>query len=112
MAAAVVVNTSKVTGRRSVRYESFDEVLADAERLATVPVQTLGNWSQGQIYNHLAMAIDTMIDGPAFMFSAPVRWVARTFLKKRMLTRTLDPGFKLPRNAERMVGKPQIGTSE
>ena len=31
------INTKKVIGRRVVRYESFDELLADAERLAVVP---------------------------------------------------------------------------
>ncbi|MCA9053080.1 MAG: DUF1569 domain-containing protein [Planctomycetaceae bacterium] len=60
---------------------------------------TLGNWSQGQIYKHMALAINMMIDGASFNLPAPLRWVFWTFMKKRMLTRTLDPGFQLPQKA-------------
>ncbi len=55
------INTKQVTGRRVVRYESFDEILADAERLAVVPTRTLGNWSIGQIFSHLAKSSDVLI---------------------------------------------------
>src|SRR4051794_20833011 len=40
-------------GRRSLRYESFDEVMPDVERLLEDHV-TVGNWSQAQICRHLA----------------------------------------------------------
>jgi hypothetical protein len=36
----MVVNTKKPAGRRDVNYDSFDELLADAERLHRV------SWSQ------------------------------------------------------------------
>jgi hypothetical protein len=93
------VDTARVAGRRTLRFESYDEVLAEAERLARMPVRMLGNWSQGQIYKHLAVAIDTMIDGATFNLPAPMRWVLRTFMKRRMLSRTLPAGFKLPAKA-------------
>ncbi|MEZ5939907.1 MAG: DUF1569 domain-containing protein [Planctomycetaceae bacterium] len=93
------VDPTKVTGRRELRYETFDELLADAEQQAGAETVALGNWSKGQIFRHLAMAIDTMIDGPPFKLWAPVRWLLAFFLKKRMMARTLDPGFKLPKSA-------------
>ena len=101
-----VVNTRQVQGRRAVRYETFGELLVDAEKLAKVPTQTLGNWSVGQIYRHLAVSINSMIDGPPFTLPAPFQWLLRVFLKKRMLTRTLDPGFKLPQRAAAMIPAP------
>ena len=39
------VNTKKVVGRGPVRAETVDAILADAERLATIPTQALGNWT-------------------------------------------------------------------
>ena len=90
------VNTKKVIGRRQVRYETFDAILADAERLATVPTQTLGNWSVGQIYCHLAKSAAVLIDGAPHGAPFPIQWVLRTFLKKRMLENTVSPGFQLP----------------
>lgn len=97
------INTKLVTGRRPVRYENYDELLQDAERLAMVSTRELGNWSKGQIFKHMAKAIDAMIDGPAFVLPAPMRWVFSLFMKKRMLSRTLDPGFKLPKRAAAFI---------
>ena len=93
MAAKPSINTKRVTGRRTLRYESFAEILADAESMAVVPTRTLGNWSVGQIYKHLAKAADVLIDGPPFAAPLPIRWLLSYFLKKRMLSRSLDSGF-------------------
>lgn len=37
--------------------------LTEAERLASLPVHLSGNWSYGQILEHLATAIDCAYDG-------------------------------------------------
>ncbi|HEX4128814.1 MAG TPA: DUF1569 domain-containing protein [Pirellulales bacterium] len=82
--------------RRELRYANFDELLADAERSAAGPVQALGNWTPGQIFEHLARSMNRSIDG--FEGQAPwiVRWVARTFMKRRLLAGPMKPGFRLP----------------
>jgi hypothetical protein len=59
----MAVKTSKVTGRRRLHFESLDEVLAEAERLAARPYRKLGNWTLGQILMHLALAGEKSIDG-------------------------------------------------
>jgi len=64
------ITTNHVQGRRTVRYESFDDILADAEQFAAIPTRTFGNWSVGKIYQHLANAADVLIDGAPF--SAPM----------------------------------------
>ncbi len=97
------INTRQVTGRRTLRYESYEEALADVEKLAAGEVRTLGNWSFGQILRHLAVAVDTMIDGGPFNMPAPVKFFMRLLMKKRMLTQTLSPGFKLPKSAASLV---------
>jgi uncharacterized protein DUF1569 len=105
-AAHAHIDTAKVTGRRTVCYNSYDELLADAERLATIENRTLGNWSLGQIYKHLAKAIHMTIDGPPFLLPWPMRIAFTLFMKKRMLQKSLPPGFKLPKKAEHMLPEP------
>jgi hypothetical protein len=90
----MTVDTKKVKDRRTVHYESFDDLLADAERLAAGDVHTLGNWSYGQILKHVAKSLDASIDGVGFMLPAPLRLVMKTFMKRRFLTKPLPTGFK------------------
>ena len=90
------IATKKVKGRRTVRYESLDDLLADAEQMAGGDVQLLGNWSLGQILKHIAMALDSSIDGFDFSMPAPVRFVMAILMKKKYLTKSLPPGFKAP----------------
>ena len=45
ISTAAPVKTSKVVGRRIVRFATLDDIQADAERLAAGPVRQLGNWS-------------------------------------------------------------------
>jgi hypothetical protein len=90
----MAVDTKKVAGRRQVRYESFDDLLADAQQLASSEVRTLGNWSQGQIYEHLTRSLNSSIDGVGFSFPLPMRLVMSLVLKRRFLTKGLPAGFQ------------------
>lgn len=93
------VNTKQVQGRRKVRYGSSDELLADAERRAQPDVRRVGNWSPGQIYEHLAIAMNNSIDGMDFMLPAPVRLVMNLFMKRKFIKQEIPPGFKAPSSA-------------
>jgi len=90
----MTVVTKKVKDRRAVHYESYDDLLADAERLAAGEVRTLGNWSYGQILNHVAKSFDSSIDGVGFMLPGPVRLAMKLLMKRRFLTKPIPPGFK------------------
>lgn len=50
-----------VTGRRQVSCATLDEFLAEA--IAAADARTLSNWSMGQIYWHLAAALDAALTG-------------------------------------------------
>jgi hypothetical protein len=97
--ATMAVNTRKVSGRRKLRYDSYQDLLNDAERLAVSNVRTLGNWSLGQVLGHLARAMELSIDGTDFKASWPVRLAARLFFRQRLISGPMPAGFQVPRAA-------------
>ena len=99
----MTVNTKSVTNRRQVSYQSFDDLLSDAETLAGHEVQTLGNWSFAQILDHLAISLDGSIDGLPFKAPWPMRVIGKLFLKNKFLNQPLPPGFSIPESAKPTV---------
>lgn len=97
------IDTGKVAGRRQVHYESLDDVLADAERLAGVPHRTLGNWSLGMISKHIATALDMGIDGNVPGIPGPLRPIVRMLLLNKMLASGMPAGRKLPQKPARVL---------
>ncbi|MCG8649438.1 MAG: DUF1569 domain-containing protein [Pirellulales bacterium] len=85
--------------RRDVHYDNYDELLSDVEQLAAGPTRTVGNWSFGQILDHLAKSGTTMIDGGNFLAPAPVRFLMGLLMKKKFTTKSLPSGFKIPKAA-------------
>jgi hypothetical protein len=90
----MAVNTAKVDARRKLDYKSFDELLADADRLSSGDVKTLGNWSPGQIFQHLANAYNGSIDGLPGGFPWFIRAMARMF-KKKLIGGPMPAGIKM-----------------
>lgn len=76
-----------------MRYESLDDFYADAQRLAAVEVHPLGNWSPGQIYEHMARSLDSSIDGVGFSMPAPLRWIMTLLMKRKFLEKEIPAGF-------------------
>ncbi len=96
------VATAKVEGRRKLAYKSFDELLADADRLSAGAVKTLGNWSPGQIFRHLAIAYNGSIDGFKTTFPWIMRFAAGMF-KNKLINGAMPPGLKVPASLAREV---------
>lgn len=94
--------------RRQVSYESLDAVLADARRLVDANARTTGQWSLGQILQHLAMALNASVDGFGFTMPWPIRFVARNFVKKSVLANGMKPGIKLPARAAPALTPPDV----
>ena len=96
----MAIKTKTVQGRRELHFTSLDEVVADAEMLVASPnVKTLGNWPLDRLINHLALSINSSIDGTTFRAPWFIRLLSPLF-KHRFLTRTMSPGFNLPKRAE------------
>jgi hypothetical protein len=62
------------TGRRTLRYENLDEIMADVDHLRSGH-QTIGNWSLAQICRHLATVMRWSVDLPASEIYDPSVWV-------------------------------------
>ena len=94
------VNTAKVEGRRELDYQSFEELLADAERMSSGSIKTIGNWSAGQIFRHLAISYNGAIDGLPIKFPWHFRMMVKLF-KKKILNMSMPPGYRMrPENAK------------
>lgn len=99
------VNTKSVTGRRDVRLGTFDDFLADVERVeradAAGQLRPLGNWSPGQNLQHMARFMVCTLDGfpddPPVVFKLMGR-VLRLCMGKKLFTKTVPAGFKLPKD--------------
>jgi len=94
------VNTAKVAGRRTLRFESMQEVLDELDRLEHSEVELLGNWSLGQIYAHLARGFDGAVDGVPRTLAPWYFRIIGPLVKRRVLKGRLAAGFKIPRAAE------------
>lgn len=105
------VITKQITGRRTLRFESYEQILQDAERIAGGPHEVLGNWSAGQVFRHLATVMKGAIDGMPFQAPWFIRLPAR-LLKKVFLRRPMPAGFKLPRAAATHLVPPETATEE
>ena len=100
MTTATRVNTRKVEGRRTLRFNTIDDAIADAETIAAADqagkVRLLGNWTVGQILNHLACWATYAYDGAPMQAPWFVRLIAKAF-KKRFLTKGMPAGGNIPR---------------
>jgi len=108
------VDTRKVAQRRDVHYDSYDDLLADAERLVSGDVQTVGNWTLGQILKHLAQSLNSSIDGTDMKFPWLMKKIFPLFVnKEKMLNNPLPPGFKIPKKGEAQFSPdPSVSTAE
>jgi hypothetical protein len=110
---ATAVDTGKVSNRRQLHFNSLDDIQADVAGLAKSPqIKTLGNWSAGEVLNHLAICLNKSIDGYSHKPPLLVRLVARTFFKPMFLKKTMGAGFKLPAGALDELWRPPVPTEE
>ena len=107
-ATATAIDTTKVTGRRTLHFNTLADIAADVDQLTKArEIRTLGNWSAGQVVQHVATTMNKSIDGFNFRVPWPIRLVLPLLLKRRFLTQTMSAGFKLSGKAEaEMVSRP------
>ena len=90
-----MIDTTKVTDRRQLRFTSMQDIVDDVARLDE-DTRTTGNWTAAQIVQHLAKMINYSIDGFPRRGSLPVRLLGR-MMRKRALSAPLPAGYSFPR---------------
>ena len=97
--------------RRDVRYETLAEFREDAERLAGADCRSMGQWTAGQVFDHLARSLNGSLDGYGFRANWFLRTLLAPIMKNSFLTRPMKPGFRLPRRAVEMVPDPELSAA-
>lgn len=95
--------------RRKVRFESFDDILADIEKLTAGETFHVGDWSFAQNLEHLALTMDTVLTLPPLKFPCYVRIVG-WFVRSRSLARGFPTGFKIPSHGKDRLAPPASTT--
>ena len=104
--------SAKTSGsRRTVRYSTLSDIVQDAEQLVGNH-HTVGNWTFGQICQHLAKTMNCSFDG--FGFQAPwfARWLIAPFVKNSLLIKPMRAGFKLPENAKALLPDNNVSAAD
>ncbi len=109
----MAIETAKVQGRRKLHYQSYQEVIDDAEQLRGRKVRSLGNWSLGQVLKHLGEAMDSSVDGIPFQVPWWVRLAGVLYYRRKLIKGPFPAGFQLPGRARRkLVASPETSYEE
>lgn len=86
---------------RSLHFDDLEQAVAEVERLAATEIVTTGNYTFGQILEHLARTFDIVSGHQTIPFKPNiiVRFIAR-MMRSKILNGPAQPGFKLPPKAQ------------
>jgi len=97
---AAAVDTGRVSGCRTLRFASLDELWADVERLAAADragtLKRRGNWTLGQALGHLATWGQFAFDGTPLQPPWFIKLILR-MRKKRYLHEGMPRGVRIPK---------------
>jgi hypothetical protein len=93
------VETGKVADRRTLRFESIDQVTAEVDRLVEAEragrLRRLGNWTLGQTLGHLATWAEYSYTGAPLKFPFFIKWILR-LRKRKFLYGPVPAGVRIP----------------
>ncbi len=110
------IDTKKVAARRTLRFQTIDEIHAELDRCLAAEqagrLKQLGNWTLGQTCAHLAAWIEYAYVGfPMRPVPAPIRWLLRWQLRG-MLKKGMPAGVMIPGVAGGTTGADPISAAE
>jgi Protein of unknown function (DUF1569) len=101
------IDTTKVTGRRQLQFDSLQDIVADVEQLAKArEIRSLGNWSPGQVLKHLTIVMNGSIDGNLAKMPGIIRFIMSLGFKKKFLNKPMSAGFQLPARGAALLPPP------
>jgi Protein of unknown function (DUF1569) len=93
------LDTAKVAGRRKLRFESIDQMMAEVDRLVEAEregrLERLGNWTLGQTLGHLACWAEYAYSGTPLKTPLLIKWILR-LRKHEFLHEPMRAGVKIP----------------
>jgi hypothetical protein len=100
------IDTTRIKPRQ-LELHTPAQALAEARRLADLErqgrLQTMGNWSAGTVFSHLAWWVDAIDNGSLPKFP----WLARVLgplIKRKLISATPAPGMRLSGTATGTFG--------
>jgi len=97
--AAAPVDTSRVTTRRLLHFETVDEMLAEADRLVSAEragrLTHVGNWTLGRTLGHLATWTEYSYTACPLKVPFFIKWFLR-LRKRAFLYGPMRAGVKIP----------------
>jgi len=110
-----IVDTGRVAGRRLIRLNSIDDLVAEVDRVtaatAAGTMRSLGNWSPAQIFWHVGRLVELSFDGFPFRYRRGPAWIIRLLrlLSWRwLIALAFRPGFKNPPQAATLEPDPAV----
>jgi hypothetical protein len=92
--------TAAPPSRRTLRFASIDDLLAEADRLVEAArgqhLSYAGRWTLATILNHLAIWAEFAYNGLPLKFPLILRLLVRPF-KRLFLNRAMPTGYRFPR---------------
>ncbi|MFO0959508.1 MAG: DUF1569 domain-containing protein [Isosphaeraceae bacterium] len=85
--------------RRTLRFESFDEVMPHVERLLSEGHVTVGRWTLAQICHHLAVVLRRHVDLPASTRFDPADRAGEEGKRRMLESGVLPDGIDAPPGA-------------
>jgi len=110
-----LIETGKVTDRRTLRFASIDELLADIDRIVEADkagkLRRTGNWTAGQAFGHLAAWLNYAYEG--YPINPPwfIRLLIRT-RKKKYLHDGMAAGVRIPGSKDGTFATEALTTDE
>jgi len=94
-----LVDTGKVVGRRILRFESIEQMMAEVDRLVEAEragrLERIGNWTLGQTLGHLSAWAEYSYTGIPLKTPFFIKWILR-LRKQKFLHEPMHPGVKIP----------------
>ncbi len=110
------INTAHVGEHRKLRFDTIDEALAEMDRIVAAEgdgrLRSLGNWTPGQVFGHVAAWIEYGYGG--YPLKRPP-WFVRLFLRmqlKKYLRQGMPQGVKIPQVENGTYGIEPMSTSD
>ena len=107
-----MVETAQATGRCTLRFNNFDEILDHVHALAARPTRQLGNWSLGQVCQHLGTSMEQCASAER-LFAVSLKWrIFGRLVRGRVLKKGLPSGFKLPPEGAAVLVPPPVSVEQ